>query len=257
MNKNGKLKVGARYLRQAIGLSLVLFLVEANVLWADDAQDKVFAGRAEAAYESARGQYLSHTNDPVLGWQFARTCFDWADWATNKVQRAAIAEEGMAASRQSLLVADSAAGHYYLALDMGQLAQAETLGALKLVREMSHEFGTAAEMDPHFDFAGPARGLGLLCRDAPGWPISIGSRRKAHDYLQSAVTLAPGDPENVLNLAESYLKWDDLINAKNQLGVLDSLWPKAEKDFTGQAWERSWDDWTKRRDELRKELNKP
>ena len=257
MNKNGKLKTGGRCLLQIIGLSLVLILGATNVLRADDAHDKIFADRARAAYQSAQGQYLSHTNDPILAWQFARTCFDWADWATNKMQRSAIAEEGMAASRQSLTVADSAAGHYYLALNMGQLAQAETLGALKLVREMSHEFETAAEMDPHFDFAGPARGLGLLCRDAPGWPVSIGSRRKAHDYLQSAVTLAPNDPENVLNLAESYQKWDDFVNAKNQLQVLDALWPKAQKDFTGEAWERSWDDWTKRREALRQELKQP
>jgi hypothetical protein len=235
----------------------MVLVAAANVLLADDARDKFFAARAQAAYESAQNQYQSRTNDAVLAWQFARTCFDWADWATNKLQRAAIAQEGMAASQQSLLVTDSAAGHYYLALNMGQLAQAETLGALKLVREMSHEFETAGELDPHFDFAGADRGLGLLYRDAPGWPVSIGSRRKAHEYLENAVTLAPGDPENVLNLAESYLKWGDTINAKNELHVLDGLWPKAQQDFTGQAWERSWDDWSKRRDELRKELNKP
>jgi hypothetical protein len=140
---------------------------------------------------------------------------------------------------------------------MGQLAQAETLGALKLVREMVQEFNTTTEVDPHFDFAGAARGLGLLYRDAPGWPVSVGSRRKAHEYLENAVTLAPNDPENVLNLAESYLKWGDLPNAKNELHVLDGLWPQAQKNFTGPAWEPGWDDWSKRRAELRKELNKP
>lgn len=235
----------------------MLLFSATNVLLADGARDKVFAERDRSAWQSARSQFQSRTNDPVLAWQFASTCFDWADWATDKVQRAAIAQEGIAASRQSLLVTDSAAGHYYLALNMGQLAQAETMGALKLVREMSHEFETAAEMDPHFDFAGPDRGLGLLCRDAPGWPVSIGSRRKAHEYLESAVTLAPGDPENVLTLAESYLKWGDTINAKNELRVLDILWPKAQKDFTGQAWEQDWDDWSKRRDALRETLNHP
>jgi hypothetical protein len=240
---------------RTIGLALMLLLAAANVLRADEARDKVFARRAQAAYQSAQSQFQAHTNDPALAWQFARTCFDWADWATNKIQRADIAQDGMAACQHSLQLADSAAAHYYLALNMGQLAQAETLGALKLVREMSHEFSTAAEMNPHFDFAGSARGLGLLYRDAPGWPVSLGSRRKAHDYLENAVTLAPDDPENVLNLAESYLKWDDPANAKSQLRVLDALWPKAQKDFTGQAWERSWDDWSKRRDTLREKLN--
>jgi tetratricopeptide (TPR) repeat protein len=255
MNQPGEIKVRAR--GRGAGLSLLLFLAAADALLADDARDKIFAERAQAAYQNAQSRFQSNTNDATLAWQFGRTCFDWADWATNKIQRAAVAQEGMAACEQSLLLADSAAGHYYLALNMGQLAQAETLGALKLVREMSREFNTAAEMDSHFDYAGPDRGLGLLCRDAPGWPVSIGSRRKAHEYLENAVTLAPNDPENVLNLAESYLKWDDLVNAKNQLRVLDGLWPQAQKNFTGQAWEPSWDDWSKRRAELRKELNKP
>jgi hypothetical protein len=254
MNKHGKLKVRTQSLARVIGLAFLFLPIATHVLFADDARDKIFVERAEAAYQTAQTQFQSNTNDPVLAWQFARTCFDWADWATNKIQRAAIAQEGMTASQQSLLVTDSAAGHYYLALNMGQLAQAETLGALKLVREMSREFNTAAEMDPHFDYAGPDRGLGLLSRDAPGWPVSIGSRRKAREYLETAETLAPNDPENTLNLAESYLKWDDTINAKNQLQILDGLWSKAQKDFAGQAWERSWDDWSKRRDALRGKL---
>jgi tetratricopeptide (TPR) repeat protein len=257
MEKNWKLKARSPALSRTIGLALMLLLAMTDVILADDARDKIFAGRSLAAYESAQSQFQSQTNDPVLAWQFARACFDWANWATNKVQRAMIAREGMAACRQSLLVTNSTAGHYYLALNMGQLAQAETLGALKLVREMMREFNTSAELDPHFDFAGPDRGLGLLCRDAPGWPVSVGNRRKAREYLEDAMALAPNYPENVLNLAESYLKWNDTLNAKNQLQVLDALWSQARKDIAGPAWEQSWDDWSKRRDALREKLNEP
>jgi tetratricopeptide (TPR) repeat protein len=257
MNKHGKLKARMPGVSRTIALLLMFLFMMANAARADDAQDKIFAERAQAAYQKAQGQFQSQTNDPVLAWQFARTCYDWADCATNKTQRAEIAQEGIAACHQSLLLADSVAGHYYLAMDMGQLAQAETLGALKLVREMVSEFNTAAEIDPHFDLAGPYRGLGLLYRDAPGWPISIGNRRKAREYLEAAVTLAPNDPENILNLAESYLKWNDLVNAKNELRVLDHLWPQAQKDFTGLAWEQSWYDWAQRREALREKLSKP
>jgi hypothetical protein len=254
MEKIRKTKVRARSHARIILLPLLLLLTTAN-LFADDAWDRVFAERAHAAWQSAQNQFQSQTNDPVLAWEFARTCYDWADWATNKWQRADIAGQGMAACRQSLLLTNSAAAHYYLALNLGQLAQAETLGALKLVREMVREFQATAELDTNFDFAGPERGLGLLSRDAPGWPVSVGSSRRAREYLENAAMLAPDDPENILNLAESFLKWNDPIAAKQELDALDTLWPQAQTNFTGQAWEQSWDDWSKRRDALRQRLS--
>ncbi len=78
-----------------------------------------------------------------------------------------------------------------------------------MVREMEREFKTADDLDEHFDYAGPERCLGLLYRDAPGWPISIGSRHKAREWLEQAVKLAPDYPENQLNLVESYWQWTD------------------------------------------------
>lgn len=235
-----------------LACTFLFLLMATNRLCADDAKDKNFAGRDAAAYHSAQTQYLAHTNNPVLAWQFARACFDWANRAANKPDRAVIARQGIDACHQSLLLTNSAAAHYYLGLNMGQLAQAETLSALRLVREMSREFTTANDLDPHFDFAGANRSLGLLYRDAPGWPVSIGSRRKAEEYLQTAAALAPNYPENILNLAESYATWGDTVNAQNQLRALNALWPKAQTNFTGQAWEQSWDDWSKRRAALRK-----
>ena len=229
----------------------------AQTVLADDAQDEIFAHRAQITYEQAQRQFDSNTNDPVAAWNLARTCYDWADYATNKAQRAAIAREGIAACHRSLLFNDSAAAHYYLAMNMGQLARSEMLGGLKLVREMEREFKTTAGLDAQFDFAGAERGLGLLYRDAPGWPMSIGNRQKAHENLESAVTLAPAYPENVLNSAESWLKWGDRTNAKKELDALDTLWPQAQKDLSGQKWEPSWDDWSKRRDILRQKLNQP
>ena len=47
------------------------------------------------------------------------------------------------------------AGHYYLAMNLGQLARTEMIGALKIVKEMENEFEIAADIDPRFDHAGP------------------------------------------------------------------------------------------------------
>ena len=82
---------------------------------------------------------------------------------------------------------------------------------------MEREFKTAEDLDEHFDYAGPARCLGLLYRDAPGWPFSIGSRRKAREWLERAAKLAPDYPENHLNLVESCLQWHDRAGAEKRI----------------------------------------
>jgi len=215
---------------------------------ANPATNNIFAARAAAEFQRAQIQLQSDTNSPTAAWHFARACYDLADFATNDTERATLAIQGIAASRQLLARRpESAPGHYYLGMNLGQLARTEILGALKIVKEMEREFKRADELDEHFDYAGPARCLGLLYRDAPGWPTSIGSRRKAREWLERAAKLAPDYPENHLNLIESRFKWNERNDAESELKALDALWPKAQTNFVGQAWEQSWADWTARK----------
>ena len=217
----------------------------------------VYAARAEKAFRQAQTQLAAATNH-AAAWQFARACFDWAEFATNDTQRAAIANRGIAAARDLLArEPNSAPGHFYLAMNYGQLARAEapSLAAYRLVKQIEHEFKTAADLDKSFDYAGAERSLGLLYRDAPGWPFSIGNRRKARDNLELAAKLAPDYPENHLTLAESFLLWHEADNAKSELAALDVLWPAAQKNLTGEAWEQSWGDWSARRAADRKKLD--
>jgi tetratricopeptide (TPR) repeat protein len=106
-----------------------------------------------------------------------------------------------------------------------------------------------------FDYAGPERNLGLLYLQAPGI-VSIGNNRKARQYLESAAKLAPEYPENLLNLAELYLKWDEPDKASLELKLLEAAWPSAQTNFASEAWMENWDDWTTRRDEVAKALEK-
>jgi len=148
--------------------------------------------RVERAFLEAQARYTKHGNDAEAAWQFGLACFDWADLADNNARRAEIAEQGIAASRHAVQLApNSAASHYYLGLNLGQLAQTKRLGALKLVGEMETEFLAAIAADGKFDFAGAHRSLGLLYLDAPGWPTSIGNRTKARLHLRRAVELSP------------------------------------------------------------------
>ncbi|MGA2242476.1 MAG: hypothetical protein ABSH11_10645 [Verrucomicrobiota bacterium] len=235
--------------------ALFLF-ASVGIIFAGEPRNPIFAARAAAEFQRAQAQFQSNTNDPAAAWQFARACFDFTDFVTNNAGRAALANQGIAACRQSLACeSNSAPGHYYLAIELGQLADTKrNLAAYKMVREMEREFKTAGNLDEYFDYAGPARCLGLLYRDAPGWPVSIGSRHKAREWLEQAVKLAPDYPENRLNLVESYWQWKDREAAGNELKKLDALWPSAQTNFAGEAWERSWNDWSTRRDVAHKKL---
>ncbi len=195
--------------------------------------------------------------DARAGWQFGRACFDLADYATNNAEREAIAVQGIAACRQvTAREPKSAPAHYYLGLNLGQLARTRNLGALKLVDEMEQEFTRALELDATFDYAGAERSLGLLYRDAPAL-VSIGSRSRARAHLQRAIQLAPEYPENRLNMVESALKWGDRSVAAREMAALDESWPKARAEFAGPAWTSSWADWEARRQQARKKLAPP
>lgn len=216
------------------------------------------ARHAEKVYLAAKSGYEAQTNNAQAAWQFGKACYDWADFATSNGQREEIAKQGIAVCR-ALSERDpgSAPGHYYLALNLGQLAQTKKLGALKLVGQMEGEFKTVLGLDPQLDYAGADRGLGLLYLDAPGWPTSIGSKSKARQHLQKALKLAPDFPENQLNLIEAELKWGEKTSAAREMKVLDELWPAAQKKLAGEEWGASWADWTTRREAVRKKLPQP
>ena len=238
-------------LRHAVSLQsavfLFIFFMATGILRANPMTNAVLAAYAEKEFHQTQAHYQSDTGNLTNAWLFARACYNWADFAQSDADRAAIANQGIAACRQAIAqTPESAAAHYYLGMNLGQLARTELLGALVLVREMEQEFKTAATLDEHFDFAGPARNLGLLYLQAPRIG-SIGNRRKAREFLERAANLAPDLPENHLNLVEAYLQWGEASRAQTELNALDALWPKAKARFTGEYWAEDWADWTTRR----------
>ena len=221
--------------------------------------NSVFRQRAEAEFHRTQQLYKADASNASNAWMFARSCFDLCDLGLPNARKAEIAKLGIAAC-QELIVREpkSAPGHYYLAMDEGELADAvaPSLTAYRLVHEIENEFKAAERLDEKFDFAGPARCLGLLYRDAPGWPFSIGNKWKAQEALERADRLAPGFPENELNLAESYLQWRDQESAGAILKKTDATWSAAQTNLTGAFWEESWRDWPIRRTAAKKEFHK-
>ena len=236
-------------------LACLGLLAEANQALADPpAAATGFAAYAQRSFQEAQARYRNAPGEAAAAWKFARACFDLAEFATNKTERAALAEQGIAASQKAI---DSepnlAPAHYYLGMNLGQLARTRGLSALKIVNQMQRAFTRAHDLDEPLDWAGPDRNLGLLYRDAPSI-VSIGSRSKAREHLKRAMELAPGYPENRLNLVETYLSWGEPNSAQRELAALEAGWPSARTNFVGEAWASSWADWEPRLQKLKKKI---
>jgi tetratricopeptide (TPR) repeat protein len=216
-----------------------------------------FAAYAQQSFQQAQARYQKAPGEAAAAWQFGRACFDLAEFATNNPSRASLAEQGIAACRLALArESDSAPAHYYLGMNLGQLARTRGLSALKLVDQMEREFMRARELDEPLDYAGPDRNLGLLYCDAPVIG-SIGSRTRAREHLRRAVEVAPQYPENRLSLIEAYVKWGDRTGAYRELQTLEAVWPAARTNLVGQAWAASWADWEPRLKKLKKKVEDP
>ncbi len=238
-------------------LSVALLLAALNA--GGQTANPIFLARAQKAFELAQKNQLSATNFTVAASELARASFALADLATNETQRAEVARCGIAVCRQWLARdTNSAPAHYYLAMNLGKLAQAEapSLAAYRLVHEMENDFLAAAKLDVRFDHAGPARTLGELYFQAPGWPFSVGSKSKAREWLERAVALAPEYPGNQLNLAEAQLKWRQPTEFETTMKNLDARWSSAQTNFTGVAREADWAEWNARRAALKAEFQK-
>jgi tetratricopeptide (TPR) repeat protein len=239
-----------RALRLAALCAALLPAVPA-VLGAPPREDTPALIAAEKVYDTARACYQTNAADALTALHFARACFDRADLASSDADRAAAAREGIKVCRRLLARApDLAAAHYYLAMNLGQLARTKKLRALSLVKEMEREWESARALDEHFDFAGPDRNLGLLLRDAPAFPVSIGSRLKAQQHMQRAVELNPDYPENYLNLIETQLQHKQWDEAAAEDKKLRAILPAARQKFSGPQWQDAWEDWDKRQQKI-------
>lgn len=210
-----------------------------------------FADAAQIKLIAARKKFQADTNSIPAAWVLGEACFWRGEFAADDDERTALANEGIAVCRALTVRAPTVPeGHYYLAMNLGQLARTKWLEALGIVKELERGLKLAAGMNPRLDHAGPDRCLGLLYRDAPGWPISLGSKSKARTHLLRAVELAPQFPENHLVLVESWVMWKEKKTLQRDLDTLAALLPKARKQFTGEDWAAHWDDWERRWQEV-------
>ncbi len=198
-------------------------------------------------FKESRKQHLENPNDGARAMAYARAAFDWADFSDGDKSRAQIARPAIQVCRRFLEAPEHAAeAHYYLALNLGQLARTQWLGALKIVREMEERLLTAQQLNPKLDHAGVYRALGRLYFRAPRWPTSIGNRKKAETQLRQAIQHAPKYPGNHLFLVEMLIDRNKLKAARTAAQAYVELVPTARQELSDDYWQLSWREWDHR-----------
>lgn len=241
----------------ARGLALVLLCFAGFTASAWAAEEPDFTAEAKVAYEAARTAYSTNSSSVEAAIDLTRTAFDYADLAPNDTIRENVANNGIATAKSVIATnTNSVAAHYYLALNIGQLARTKMLGALKLLIDMERELNLVIFLDPKFDYAGGHRTIGVLYLEAPGWPTSVGDKKKARFHLEQAVQLAPEFPDNHVCYLEALVKWKEWKLATEKLGDYRGIEQKAKEKFTGPDWAYEWHDWTRREKVIQQKILK-
>lgn len=119
-----------------------------------------------------------------------------------------IYEEGLKYADQAVEQApDLAASHYWQAALMGRVGQTKgVLNSLFMVKPMRDALEKTLLLDE--GYADAYWLLARLYQDAPGFPLSIGSKKKSLENAEKAILLEPNNVEFQLQLAKS-LKYND------------------------------------------------
>jgi len=127
-------------------------------------------------------------------------------------------EAGKLAATQALAInPHSGPAHYWLGVLLLYSSDGEQ--SYSVLKQAVKELEIADMRSPGIDEAGPARMLGRIYQQTPGWPL-LGSTAKSIEYLEKARKEAPDNLRNGLWLGLSYESAGKTARAKEQLSFV-------------------------------------
>ena len=194
------------------------------------ARDELFA-LVEEDQENARAYGL-----------LAEINYWFGEYAEDADDKLAFFEEGVACGEAGVGIdEDSLESNFWLAVNRGSYGQEKgIMQSLAMVTPIKKTAEKALELDESYFYGGPWRVLGRLYHKAPGFPISVGSTKKAIECLEKAVALGPKFFLNHLFLAEAYISNRDRAKAREHLEWIINTPPnknheREDEDYKRQA----------------------
>ena len=202
-------------------------------------RDDLASARKAAAVWEAR--LKANPKDYESAWKLARARY-WLGGHASADERKALLEQGIAAGRAAAaLEPNKPEGHFWIAANMGQLAEEHGLRqGIKYRGEIKDELLTVLKIDPAFQQGSADRALGRWYYKVPG--LFGGSKKKSEEHLRKSLTYNPDSTASRYFLAETLIDQDRTADARAELqrvidAPLDPDWTPEDNEFKAKAKE--------------------
>jgi tetratricopeptide (TPR) repeat protein len=206
--------------------------------------DRLYADRAQLAsvVEAARIWEARLAKDPrdfESAWKLARACY-WLGGHVAPDDRRKQFERGIEAANKAVaLHPNRAEGHFWLAADMGAMAEGFGLRAgIKYRGPIKKALETVLMIDPGFQQGSADRALGRWYLKVPR--LFGGSKDKSVEHLKRSLGYDANSTATHFFLAETYLDMDKNDEARRELQAvlgapLNPEWTPEDKEFKEKA----------------------
>jgi tetratricopeptide (TPR) repeat protein len=201
------------------------------------AREDLSSARRAAAIWADRLQ--RDPRDFESAWKLARARY-WLGGHAPQDERKALLEDGIRAGRAAVAVSpDRPEGHFWIAANMGALAESFGLRqGLKYRGAIREELQIVLKLDPAFQQGSADRALGRWYYKVPG--LFGGSKKKSEEHLRRSLTYNPNSSSSLFFLAETLVALDREDEAKRTLQQLldapvDPAWAPEDREFKAKA----------------------
>jgi tetratricopeptide (TPR) repeat protein len=190
------------------------------------------AEQAEAIWAD---RLAKNPRDFESAWKLARARY-WLGGHAQEKRRKAYLEAGIAAGRTAVAIApDKPDGHFWIAANMGALAESFGLRqGLKYRGDIKATLETVLRLDPAYLQGSADRALGRWYFKVPG--LFGGSDRKSEEHLRKSLAYNPNSHSSLFFLAETLVELNKKDEAREVLrrletAPLDPDWEPEDREF--------------------------
>jgi tetratricopeptide (TPR) repeat protein len=202
-------------------------------------RDREQLSSARQAADIWEARLAANPKDFEAAWKLARACY-WLGGHVPADEQRQQYERGMkAATRAIEIEPDKPDGHFWLAADMGAMAEGFGLrNGIRYRAPIKKELETVLKIDPAYQQGSADRALGRWYFRVPR--LFGGSKDKAVEHLKQSLTHGPESTASHFFLAETYLDMDKPDDARREAQlVLDAPvnqdWAPEDREFKQKA----------------------
>jgi TRAP transporter T-component len=208
--------------------------------------DLLYAGReqlanARQAADIWEARLTANPRDFESAWKLARACYWLGGHVPADDQRQQYERGITAATRATELEPKRPEGHFWMAADMGAMAESFGLRAgIRYRGPIKKALETVLQIDASYQQGSADRALGRWYFRVPR--LFGGSKDKAVEHLKRSLTYAPQGTATHFFLAETYLDMDKPDDARREAQLvldapLDPTWAPEDREFKQKATE--------------------